>query len=249
MGNEEDSEAQIDRLIIAIQEHCSHEISDEVQHLLADLVKAINLTYNSNELHLISSIEIAFKAATAEKPNLILARDVADTVLKDLRGGTKFSPPVRVVIGLSFLLYVTIPILSYVLPKWMDKEVILHIPRELFLMVALFGAVGSIVSIMVRIQDFLTVDVRDNFILYFTGFFKPIIGMSFALFLLALIKAGWIPLDIKPESENYFFMAIAFLAGFSERFARDIVSNIETRIIKASEGGSYSVNPARIEKN
>ncbi|NOQ36364.1 MAG: hypothetical protein GQ569_10800 [Methylococcaceae bacterium] len=236
MSNEQDLETQIEKLLGSIQNYCSTEMSDEVQHLLADLIKAINLARKANELNLIASIEISFQAITAEKPNLILAKEITESVMTELKGGkTKLSPAVRVVMGLGCLLYIAIPLLAYVLPKWMNKEHILGIPTELFLMVAMFGAVGSIVSIMVRIQDFMSVDVKDHFILYFTGFFKPIIGLSFALFLLALIKSGWVPLDIKTETENYFFMAIAFIAGFSERFARDIVSNIETKIIKATE--------------
>lgn len=242
MSNEQDFEQQIDELLISIRDHSSKELSDEVQSLLANLIKAINLAHRSNELHLVCSISIAFNAATAEKPNLILAKEVTNAVMSDLKGGAKFSPPVRVVIGLSFLLYITIPSLAYLLPKWMDKEHILSIPTNLFLMVAMFGAIGSIVSIMVRIQDFLNIDTRDNFILYFTGFFKPIIGMSFALFLLALIKSGWVPLVINPATENYFFMAISFIAGFSERFARDIVNNIETKIIQASENVAGEVD-------
>jgi len=235
MNDDENEEQQIKDLLTSIKNYCAESRDDEVQDLLANLIEAINLARRSNNLHLISSIHIAFSAATAEKPNLILAKKVTSNLMVELKGNSRFSPPVRVIIGLSFLLYVAIPLISYLLPKWMDKDNILSIPTQLFLMVALFGAIGSIVSIMVRIQDFLTVDVNDNFILYFIGAFKPIIGMAFALFILALVKSGWVPLDIKVETENYFFMAIAFIAGFSERFARDIVSSIETKIIKASE--------------
>lgn len=249
MSNDQDLEVRVDALIDAIQNYCSHEVSDEVQHLLADLIRAINLSRKNNELHLVPSIEIAFRAATAEKPSLILARDVSDSVLKELRSGTKFSPPVRVIIGLGFLLFVTIPALLYILPKWMDQDVILTIPTRVFLMVAFFGAFGSIVSIMIRIQEFSTANVKDHFILYSIGFFKPIIGLASALFLLALIKSGWIPLEIKAETENYLYIVVAFIAGFSERFARDIVSNIETRLIKASEGGLYSDSRIQLEKN
>ncbi|MDQ7089781.1 MAG: hypothetical protein Q9M50_03940 [Methylococcales bacterium] len=218
-----------------IQNYCSEEMSDEVQQSLATLINAINLARQTNQLDLIPSINIAFKAISIKNPNLIFANEIMDSVMADLKGGAKFSPPVQVVIGLVTLLFGVIPLLSSIIPMLMNQDYIFNIPTSLFFTVALFGAIGSIVSIMVRIQDFLTVGVKDRFILYFTGAFKPLIGMAFALFLLALIKSGWVPLDIKPETENYFFMAIAFIAGFSERFARDIVDNIETQIIEATQ--------------
>ncbi len=63
--------------------------------------------------------------------------------------------------------------------------------------------------------------------------------MSFALFVFALINSGLIPLVVKLESADYFFMAISFLAGFSEHFARDIVTTIEDKIINATKDSNF----------
>jgi hypothetical protein len=132
--------------------------------------------------------------------------------------------------GLCGWLFFAIPIMFLLLPQLVGRETLFGVPAHLFLMVLVFGSVGSVVSIMVRIQDFLTLEMRDKFILYFIGAFKPIIGMAFALFVFAVIKSNILPIAIKIDSEYYFFMATSFLAGFSERFAKDIVNSLEERL-------------------
>jgi hypothetical protein len=68
--------------------------------------------------------------------------------------------------------------------------------------------------------------------LFFTGFFKPIIGTAFALFVFATLKAGLIPLAIDESVEGlYFFAALAFVSGFSERFAKDIAERAEQTVV------------------
>jgi hypothetical protein len=60
----------------------------------------------------------------------------------------------------------------------------------------------------------------------------PIIGMSFAMFVFACLNAGIFPLPLKwmAPAAGYFFLALAFVSGFSERFAQDIASRAESSI-------------------
>ena len=97
-------------------------------------------------------------------------------------------------------------------------------------LVTFAGALGSIISIMVRIQDFSSMRNVHPSILFFIGFFKPMIGMAFALFLFAAINSGIIPVTVDPESEVFFFAALSFVAGFSERFVRDMIEKTEESI-------------------
>ena len=102
---------------------------------------------------------------------------------------------------------------------------------SLFVLVAIAGAVGSAVSIMVRIQDFMHLKNTDPSVLFFTGFFKPIIGTAFALFVFAILSSGLIPVTIDPAKARYFFAALAFVSGFSERFAKDVATRTEQTIV------------------
>lgn len=71
------------------------------------------------------------------------------------------------------------------------------------------------------------------------GAFKPLIGGAFGIFLFTLITSGLLPLQIKddatPINEWYALFGIAFVAGFSERLVKDIISQTETRVLATSE--------------
>jgi len=121
------------------------------------------------------------------------------------------------------------------------QEKVLGLDSSLLILVGLAGALGSIVSIMVRIQDFGKAGDADQSVLFFTGFFKPVIGMSFALFVFAVLSAGILPITIEPEKSRYFFAALGFVSGFSERFASDVASRTEG-VIKSSSPLSLSAS-------
>ncbi|MEM9925747.1 MAG: hypothetical protein AAF915_18695 [Cyanobacteria bacterium P01_D01_bin.50] len=96
------------------------------------------------------------------------------------------------------------------------------------------GALGSAVSIIVRANKFIEQSKEGQYDLFFTGFFRPIVGMSFAIFAVALIESGvfsGIFTIAKQENRNvYLYMAIAFIAGFSERLVEDVVLRTEDRL-------------------
>lgn len=93
------------------------------------------------------------------------------------------------------------------------------------------GALGSAVSVIVRANKFIEQSKERQSDLFFTGFFRPFVGMSFAIFAVALIESGvfsGIFTIAKQENRNvYLYMAIAFIAGFSERLVEDVVLRTE----------------------
>jgi hypothetical protein len=80
---------------------------------------------------------------------------------------------------------------------------------------------------MVRLDEFNRWP-PDPSILFFTGLFKPIIGFLFAIFVLLVLNSGIVQISLAEERQAYFFMATSFIAGFSERFARDIATQAES---------------------
>ncbi len=114
----------------------------------------------------------------------------------------------------------------------------------LLLLVAASGMLGSAISILLRIDDFDQPEdhhERPSYVLpIFIGAFKPIIGLSFGLLLFAIMNSGIIPLKIDEDNvqgrqEEFFFCAIAFTVGFSERLARDVIKKAETFILGDAE--------------
>lgn len=99
------------------------------------------------------------------------------------------------------------------------------------------GAIGAMISVMVRINRGTTLEIdfdRGRAVTLLAGGFRPIIGAVFGGVLYVLVLGGLIPLhipDIDAGAPAYagrsafFFLGMAFLAGFSERWAQDTIVN------------------------
>jgi hypothetical protein len=98
----------------------------------------------------------------------------------------------------------------------------------LILAVVSAGALGSFVSVIVRANDFIEHQQRTRLDLFLVGFFRPVVGMAFAVFLMAALESGVVSGLVstdsgKPAQKIYFYIAISFVAGFSERLVKDLM--------------------------
>jgi hypothetical protein len=87
--------------------------------------------------------------------------------------------------------------------------------------------IGSVVSVLTRISEFLSLTAFNPLLIYFSVLTRPFIAIVFAIFVYTVMKAGVISslgVDLSGPSATYFGWAIGFLCGFSERFAKDIVA-------------------------
>jgi hypothetical protein len=96
---------------------------------------------------------------------------------------------------------------------------------ERFLTTYIAGAVGAIVSVMTRLSGSgVAIDYETGRgYLALLGAFRPLIGATFGVALYFGIASGILQAAI-PDADNevfFFFAFIAFLAGFSERWAKD----------------------------
>ncbi|MGB3655145.1 MAG: hypothetical protein WBA41_28615, partial [Rivularia sp. (in: cyanobacteria)] len=117
--------------------------------------------------------------------------------------------------------------------------------RIYFILVAVsMGALGSAVSIIVRANKFIEQGKEGQSDLFFTGFFRPIVGMSFAIFAVALIESGVFSgifqISARENRTIYLYMAIAFVAGFSERLVEDVVLKTENTLTGFSSRSNRS---------
>lgn len=108
------------------------------------------------------------------------------------------------------------------------------------------GVLGSVVSILLRIIEFKDKKYEDASIPFFIGMFKPVIGLILGIFIFSLINSRTIikidfntsgdPLLKNPPyinenfRHNFFLFTCAFLMGFSERFASDLMGKSESII-------------------
>ena len=119
---------------------------------------------------------------------------------------------------------------SNVIDSWISTPTF-----SLILLAIAMGALGSTVSVIVRANTFIRQAQENDNDLFLTGFFRPFVGMSFAIFCVALVEAGIFSgiFDLtnrKDTDRTYFYVAIAFVAGFSERLVRDVVIKTEDTI-------------------
>jgi hypothetical protein len=106
-----------------------------------------------------------------------------------------------------------------------------NIDRQLFFVAAAGGALGALVSVIARVNDgtfALDYDVRPLYSM-FTGALRPVIGALFGLVIYAAITSGLLSAFKLPQdhTERFYFVAtLAFLAGFSERWAQDTLTEV-----------------------
>lgn len=231
-------EQRVDQIMGHVREGLGRNTDGETQ---ANLSRAITLLTNSRgslRKRVIDKLDIAINALSLEPPNNALASAlIAETETQIANTRSIFSifsrllnsdaPPTIVIIGMGALLYFAIPIIWFYVPTLANKHHLLGIDTSLLILAWIGGAMGSIVSIMVRIEDFAQPRDPDPSVLFFTGFFKPVIGAVFAMFALSVVKSGIIPIAINATGETYFFLALSFVSGFSERFAQDIAITTE----------------------
>jgi hypothetical protein len=88
------------------------------------------------------------------------------------------------------------------------------------------GAIGATVSVMIRItrgQKFDVDSTQGPAMTLLSGAFRPVVGAILGAALYVLLLAGLLHLEIPLESKGYFFAAVGFLGGFSERWAQDTI--------------------------
>ncbi|MDJ0580944.1 hypothetical protein [Crocosphaera sp.] len=102
------------------------------------------------------------------------------------------------------------------------------------------GSTGSIISILFRLSNYRESQdqskLRESLTPILVGLCKPMIGGTFGLLIYALLAGGIIPLQVghmsaeKRQDLRWLSLySIAFVVGFSERLAKDIVANTENQ--------------------
>jgi hypothetical protein len=232
-------------------------LATDVQRELARLLSLLPLVAARGDPLLLNSLDLALSSLLRINPNVEFARETRLNVAQrlgiypSLRWALMSSPipAVRVMTGLLIVLGVAIPLLAitvFLLRAHVADMNNSNLDLDDLILFGIFGAAGSVISIMVRIDEFNRWP-PDPSILFFTGLFKPIIGFFFAIFVLLALNSGIVQISLTEERQAYFFMAIAFIAGFSERFARDIASQTES-MFPGTAGQSDRLAPGAVSQ-
>ena len=119
---------------------------------------------------------------------------------------------------------------------------------RLLILILMTGTLGGAVSLLTRLQDFdnpKNQKYDDDLLPLSIGLTKPILGGSFAFFILLILNSSISPLQIRTDNGNkgndtylYGLLTMAFVAGFSERLIPDLINQVEKKVtVEASSTG------------
>lgn len=236
---------KLTRLSNLMLKRLEKEIDPSLEKNLARLIHLLSDIEKSNNFLLLQKAEMAFVSMTKTKPNLELAEmlilDLEDRLSVNVKVGSflwkslfTLNSPLSIVLFGIFVTTVIGHIFVFLGYKLLNDLVAsLNLQLPLILITVLSAGWGSVLSMATRLTNAEAkfYDVNDHRVLFLTGFFKPIIGVIFSIFISALVMSGFIPLNINTDNDKYLFAIIGFLSGFSERFAKDIISKTEKSIL------------------
>jgi hypothetical protein len=106
------------------------------------------------------------------------------------------------------------------------------------------GGVGAVVSVLIRITKGQRIDVdtqSGRALTILGGSFRPLIGAILGLAVYVLLQADLLPFTRGSEGEELaFYAALAFLAGFSERWAQDMLVRTTSGLPRADDAQTAS---------
>ena len=116
------------------------------------------------------------------------------------------------------------------------------------------GALGALVSVMTRMassrRDAFSLDFEVGRLqIYSLGSLRPLTGAIFGLVLFFLVKSDLLQVVPDEQQTTYFYSVIAFLAGFSERWARVTLGRAEALIGGQSNGEQPAAKEQPTERN
>jgi hypothetical protein len=123
-----------------------------------------------------------------------------------------------------------------------------HLLHEPLLAAPLAGGAGAVVSVMTRMtRDQLSLNYESGLTtIRLLGLIRPLLGALFGGALYLLLAGGLLTVAQAPADETkliYFYTGIAFLAGFSERWAQDVVTG-KSQLPGAGAASGSAIPPA-----
>jgi hypothetical protein len=185
-----------------------------------------------------SPIDVSGPAAIAIESIIGGSGDSGSTSL-----ARRLHPLVRVRLGLTspalYMVWGLTCVTAFLVPAFLlvnfflipNQDILLGLPADVVVLLTLAGAAGSVVSLLTRVREFDRQRKTPRVVLFLTGLFRPIIGTIFGLFVYLLLLSELLPIEESAGPAVGFYPAIAFIAGFSERFVPDVVDHAERGIM------------------
>ena len=259
--------AFVESLTNRIEGRLSTKLDENIQAEIADLFRLLAemppKTVASNRVY----FEMAFDILAAEQPNLLLAKSIRFQLaaindrsvrgitrwISYVSGNTPLNAALSAVIS-TFIVALLVLVLivsghQAILRAMAGTSALLGSLDDgsvAVLLIAIHAAfVGGIVSILARIDDFLSIHAVSPPLIYISIVRKPFLAASLVVLVFAVIRGGLITVhgvDFTGPAAPYLAWAVGFLCGFSERFATDFVVSAESKL--GEPPGAPAVSPS-----
>jgi hypothetical protein len=254
-----------------VEARLATKLDDDVQAELASLTRLLASmppkAVAANRVY----FELAFDLLAAEQPNLLLTESIRrelgaindrasygiTRLISYLCGNTALNAALSALISASVLAFLLLWLMmsghralvqnisgTYDLFAAIDEHSVA------LLVIAIHAAfIGGIISILIRIQDFLSDPTLSPLLVYISVIRKPFLAATLVVLVFSVLRAGLISfngVDLAGPAAPYLAWAVGFLCGFSERFAQDFVVSASS---KFSGPGPPALKPSQPSQN
>lgn len=230
-------------------------IDDEVQvemaivlSLLAKMEKSGSVGDNKRYL------ELALKSLASERPKLSFVRGLRTELelnsemyshglprfIKKIAGPTPLS---AMIAGLATTLIMS-PLVYAILFFLFSERLQNFFDVATFSVLSGAAFLGGIVSLLSRLEEFAALRLYNPNLIFLTAYFKPFIGVALTIVVYAVFDLGLIQISgfntngAAADKQFLLVWVIGFVCGFSERFTRDIVGHVETKMLPSEKGSN-----------
>lgn len=197
----------------------------EYEYVISDLYRLLSNLYE--EVDLAAAAGRPFDTGKAEELMARVGAIDADVEGRMARRGQRWYVG-GTFLGLSALTVVMTPLIAINLGDW----------EQLFIG-AIFGAAGAIGSVLFRMgRRMLPVDASQGAkLVYVAALVRPLTGALFGAIVSAIALSSLLPIEIPAADPKrfYFLGVLSFIAGFSERWAPDLLAATAQQIVPARE--------------
>ena len=236
---------------------------EETQDELGLILQLIPAVERSGNAALLANLELAVESLLAQPPNRLLAIRLREASQQSILRRSPFrsilpgtSASTWVIAGMGILLFLVVPILIvfilFVVPSGGttigERGTGTYIAYRFFALIHDSGRAWERDQHSRPREGLLRIRILNPPALFWTGFFKPIIGSTFALFVFCAFASGLLNIN-GSVNQKFMYLTLAFVAGFSERFAPDLVSRLEGSVIAAERPkGGDEPRPSKEER-
>jgi hypothetical protein len=226
----------------------------EDEMLAASYVRLLGALFDARNVELYQVALLGLQALRSGRQSLArqIARELSYQTSTSAALGQVMRGLIWFLIGLAVLVFVATYtfMVAGLLKADLTGIMTILADARLILLACAFGCAGSVVSLLLRLNEFESQKGKSRTFLALTGATLPIVGGVFAAVISSLYASKLISVGIKDDVANSasLYIVIGFLSGFSERFTRGLLSSAENSFVRSRRTDSDSARSKAVRQ-